>query len=68
MQSTSNKNKKALNKIIFTIFRWCGWITWIVCIWAGLKFAINLLATIIILTVEGILIYDNIKNNKSIWG
>jgi hypothetical protein len=68
MQATSDKDKKALNKIIMTVFRWIAIGAWIALIWLGVPFAIQLTCTFVILSIEGILLYDNIKTKKSIWG
>ena len=69
MQSTSNPDKKALAKILWTLFRWIGLGMWIYIVWAFEGgFGIKILCTIIILVVESSLTYNNIKDKKSIWG
>lgn len=68
MRNQKDTNKKNVNKIIFTIFRWIAISMWIFLIWTGFDFAIKLLCTLIIISIESLLIYDNVKKKNNIWG
>jgi hypothetical protein len=61
-------NIKLLLKIISNIFIWIMVSAWLFLIWAGFPWASHIVVSIVILSIEGSRIYNNIKTKKSIWG